>query len=78
LGKIWRALEWKMLECFVVLWNILRLCSTLYDHLVIYVVVIWYIFSPIWYIVSIKIWQPCPGSKTWRKAHPRFNPGLSS
>jgi hypothetical protein len=38
LGKFWRALEWKMLVYFMVIWNILRPFRIYYGHLVI-----WYI-----------------------------------
>jgi hypothetical protein len=39
-----------------------------YGHLVYFwplrkIVVIWYTFSPFWYIVSRKIWQPWPRSR---------------
>jgi hypothetical protein len=58
LGKFWRALEWKMLVCFMNIWNILRTLGIFYDlyistfcfHLVC--------FSPFWYTVARKIWQP--------------------
>jgi hypothetical protein len=36
LGKIWRALEWKMLVYFMLIWNILRLFGN---------AVLWYIFG---------------------------------
>jgi uncharacterized membrane protein YkvI len=36
LGKFWRALEWKMVVCFMVIWYILWQFGN--------VVVIWYIF----------------------------------
>jgi hypothetical protein len=28
LGKFWRALEWKILECFMVIWNTFKKIST--------------------------------------------------
>jgi hypothetical protein len=34
LGKFFRALDWKMLICFMAIWNILRTCGIAYDHLV--------------------------------------------
>jgi hypothetical protein len=37
-------------------WNILRLFSN--------VVVIWYVLSRFWYIISRKIWRPCFGRCT--------------
>jgi hypothetical protein len=33
LGKFWRALDWKMLIYFMVIWNILRIFGISYDHL---------------------------------------------
>jgi hypothetical protein len=47
LGKIWRALEWKMLECFMVIWYILWPFGNL--------VVIWYIFPRLVYCVKKKL-----------------------
>jgi hypothetical protein len=44
-GIFWRALEWKMLGVFLVLWHILWLLGTyIYASLVFLYVVIWYIF----------------------------------
>jgi hypothetical protein len=34
LGKFWRALEWKMLVCIMVIWNILKAFDIYYGHLV--------------------------------------------
>jgi hypothetical protein len=59
LGKVWRALQWKIFLHVMDIWSILRPMGILYGHLV-YFVVIWYIFSlPIWYVFPRKIWQPC-------------------
>jgi hypothetical protein len=44
LGISWRALEWKMLVCFMAIRNILCPLGVFYVHLV-YFVAIWYIFS---------------------------------
>jgi hypothetical protein len=33
-GKFWSALEWEIMENFVVIWNILRPFGIFYDHLV--------------------------------------------
>jgi hypothetical protein len=44
LGKIRRALDWKMLIYFMAIWNILRTFGIFYEPLVQFVV-IWYIFS---------------------------------
>jgi hypothetical protein len=33
-GKFWRTLDWKMLEHFMGIWNILRTFRICYDHLV--------------------------------------------
>jgi hypothetical protein len=35
LGKFWRALEWKMLVYFIVIWNILLPFGIFYRHLVL-------------------------------------------
>jgi hypothetical protein len=48
-------------KCWYILWpfgNILRPFGIFYGHLLT-MVVIWYIFSPFWCIVSRRIWQPC-------------------
>jgi hypothetical protein len=59
LGKFCRALDWKMLVYFKIIWNILRSFGIFYGPFC-NVVVIWYIYFPsFWYIVSRKIWQPC-------------------
>jgi hypothetical protein len=42
-GKIWRALEWKMLQYFMTIWNILHPFGIMYG-LWEWFVVIWYIF----------------------------------
>jgi hypothetical protein len=34
LGKFWRALEWKMMVYFMVIWNILRSVGIFYGHLI--------------------------------------------
>jgi hypothetical protein len=34
LGIFWRALEWKMLVCFITIWNILQPFGKIYGHLV--------------------------------------------
>jgi hypothetical protein len=46
LGKLWRALDWKMLIYFMSIANILQTFEIFYDHLV-HFVFIWYIF-PVW------------------------------
>jgi hypothetical protein len=54
LGKFCRALEWEMLLYFKAMWNIFKPFGIFYgnvDNLVC--------FSPFWYIVPRKIWQPC-------------------
>jgi hypothetical protein len=38
-GKIWRALEWKMLLYFMTIWNILRPFGIIYGLLVQFVVI---------------------------------------
>jgi hypothetical protein len=42
-GKIWRALEWKMLYYFMTIRNILRLFGIIYG-LLVWFVVIWYMY----------------------------------
>jgi hypothetical protein len=54
LGKFWRALEWKMLVKFMVIWNILQ---SFYGHLVMFCGNLVYP-SPFWYFGPRKIWQP--------------------
>jgi hypothetical protein len=67
LGKFWRALNWKMLVHFVLIWYILCSFGTFCVNLV-HFVFIWYIlcsfgtFSQIWYNAPRKIWQPWSGS----------------
>jgi hypothetical protein len=41
-GKIWRALQWRMLAYFMPIWSILRPFGLFYGHLV-YFTAIWYI-----------------------------------
>jgi hypothetical protein len=56
LDKFCIALEWKMLVYdYMVIWNILRPFGTFYGGNVVVILVY---FPTIWYIVSIKIWQP--------------------
>jgi hypothetical protein len=50
LGKFWRALKWKVQVYFMSIWFILWLFGTFK--------VIWHIFSPFWYVVPNKNWQP--------------------
>jgi hypothetical protein len=56
LGKFWRALEWKKLVNFMVIWNILRSFGEFYGRMVM----LWQfgIFPSIWNIVFKTIWQP--------------------
>jgi hypothetical protein len=51
LGKLRRALEWKMLICFMAIWNILQPFGIFYDHLLM---VIWYIFPRFWYMLCLE------------------------
>jgi hypothetical protein len=44
LGKFCRALEWKMLVYFMVIWNILRSFGIFYGNLVMLWLHIWHIF----------------------------------
>jgi hypothetical protein len=43
LGKLWRALDWKILIYFMAIWNILQTFGIFYGHLV-HFAVIWYFF----------------------------------
>jgi hypothetical protein len=47
-------------KCWYMLWP-LRILSDIWYILSAFVnfVIIWYIFSPIWYIIPRKIWHPC-------------------
>jgi hypothetical protein len=58
LVKFWRVLQWKLLVYFMDIWSILRSFS-------IHVFWLISIFSPFWYIVPIKIWQPWPNPPKW-------------
>jgi hypothetical protein len=60
LGKFSRVLQWKVLVYFMTIWSILRPLEICYGHLAY--------FSPFWYFVPRKIWQPCSQPKTvhWR------------
>jgi hypothetical protein len=53
LGKFWRELKGKMLAYFTAIWYILRRLDICCGHLV-YFVVIWYTFSPFWYLCCTK------------------------
>jgi hypothetical protein len=57
LGNFWRVLQWKTCAYFWDIWSILQPFGLLYGHWVNFVI-IWY-FSPVWYVVPRKIWQPC-------------------
>jgi hypothetical protein len=58
LGKFWRVLEWKMLVYFMDTWSILWSFVIFYGHLVYVVRGNLEYFSPFWYFVPRKIWQP--------------------
>jgi hypothetical protein len=58
LGNFWRVLQWKTCVYFGDIWSNLQPSGLLHRHLV-NLVVIWYNFSPFWYVVPRKIWQPC-------------------
>jgi hypothetical protein len=57
LGKFWRALDWKMLMYFMVIWNILLPFGIFYCHLE-YFTAIWNILLPfgIFYSPLITLW----------------------
>jgi hypothetical protein len=72
LGKFWRVyIFWTFgllcsnLVCFTAIWSILRPFDIFYDHL-LYFVVIWYIFPPVWYVVPRNIWQPCESALLYK------------
>jgi hypothetical protein len=50
-GKIWRALEWKLLLYFMTIWNILRTFGIISDYLE-YFAAIWYNLWPIGIVCS--------------------------
>jgi hypothetical protein len=56
LDKFWRVLQWKILVYFMTIWSILRPLEIFYGHLVY--------FSPFWYFVPRKIWQPYLAQRT--------------
>jgi hypothetical protein len=56
-GKFWRALEWKMLVYFMVVWNILRAFGIFYGHFGT-VAVIWYVFPPFGIFCQEKSGKP--------------------
>jgi hypothetical protein len=58
LGKFWRALHWKILKCFMAIWNILQTFGIFYDHSV-HFVFIWCIFPVLVSCAKKEIWQPC-------------------
>jgi hypothetical protein len=66
LGKFWRALDWKMLICFMVIWNILWPFGIFYDHLVQFVF-IWYIFPVFGIMHKEKSGNPASGQSTSSK-----------
>jgi hypothetical protein len=57
LGNFWMVLQWNILEYYM-FGLFFRLFDIICDHLV-YFMAIWYIFSPLWYVVPRNIWQPC-------------------
>jgi hypothetical protein len=52
LGKLWRALQWKILVYFMAIWSILRQFGLFYGNLV-YFVAIWYILRLFGYVVNL-------------------------
>jgi hypothetical protein len=59
LGNFLRALDWKMLIYFMVMWNILQTFGLFYDHLV-HFVFIWYILSGFGIMYQEKFDNPAP------------------
>jgi hypothetical protein len=47
-------LQTQIQNCWYIIWPF----GLFYGHL-LYYTAIWYIFSTFWYVVPIKIWQPC-------------------
>jgi hypothetical protein len=68
LGRFWSALQCKMLVNSKAFWSILLPLGKAYGHLVHSVVISVY-FYKFWYVVPMKIWQPC----SWRKRTTREN-----
>jgi hypothetical protein len=63
LGKFWRDLQWKIVVHSMAIWSLLRPFGTLYGHLAYFVAncyILWLfsMFFPFWYVVPRKIWQP--------------------
>jgi hypothetical protein len=63
LGKIWRALEWKMLSHIMTIWNILPPFGMNNGRLVQFVVIWCMYFSRFGMFGPRKIWQPCSALK---------------
>jgi hypothetical protein len=59
LGKIRRALEWKMLSYFMTIWNILLQFCILYSRVVEFVGSYLVYFCRFGMLGPRKIWQPC-------------------
>jgi hypothetical protein len=55
LGKFLSALLWKKLVYFVAIWSILR--DLVYFMANEYILWLYGIFFPFWYVVTTKIWQ---------------------
>jgi hypothetical protein len=51
LGKFWKVLQWEILACLMTIWSILLPFGLFCGNFVY--------FSPLWYFVPRKIWQPC-------------------
>jgi hypothetical protein len=75
LGKFWKVLQRKMLLHFMAIWSILRPYGIFCCHLV-YLKVIWYIFSRFWYVVPKKSGNPAPslGVPFWSFVRYLHNP----
>jgi hypothetical protein len=65
LGKFWRVLQWKMLVCFMAIWNILRSFGIPISCSLVFLVV-WYMFgTTVYFLVyftvlgKVKSGKPC-------------------
>jgi hypothetical protein len=65
-GYILGVLQWKILEYFMTIWSILRPFGNISWPFGIFCGHLVY-FSPFWYFVPRKIWQPCFRVQTMQK-----------
>jgi hypothetical protein len=76
LGKFWSALDWKMFQYFMAIWNILWRLGIFYDHLV-HFEIIWYTFSGFGIMYQEKSGNPVVESMAARRCSPRAKHSLA-